>query len=367
MAMIRVTHPKQRCIRGGKMFDVQISCPTQAGLDTTSGHGIDSLFTNEGLTDPWALSCLSKFVDTTINHNKVFYPVPARSVVEEFEDWLLPFSFVEGRKYGLLEMKTDATADEVVISSEVLAAEYQKFSEWAKQNAHELRGWLKYHRRSQRIKRTHGIFVPKHITDDFWAMRPDKDLTREIGIQDVDLSYSFDAFIRAIQYHHVLGSAIPYFPHPIRNCAFGFYQAQFHHEATWSWGQYFTRLLDEDKMPLKIGWLLDKISSIKNLTVKNDATWYLLGRLPRKDQIDLLSTIAAESDLPAKLKALTHKRIKITLEVSTALLSLPLPIVSVLLCLSTVAVEFWSGDMPGRVGKLPVLKGHLVWPGLTAK
>ena len=82
--------------------------------------------------------------------------------------------------------------------------------------------------------------------------------------------------------------------------------------------------------------------------------------------MELLSAIAAESNLPAKLKDSTHKVIKLALGAG-AVLGATIPILGIMLGLGVVAVEMWRGDLPGVLGKVPIFKGQLVWPGLLKK
>lgn len=340
--------------------------PTQAGLDITTGHGTDSFFTTAGPTDPWAPRCVTTLIDTVINHNQVLYPLPSRAAVEMLEDSLLPLVFVEGGNRGLLEAKTDVSAEEVQLTSDQLIMEYQNFTEWARQEAVALAAWGKFHREAPRIAESHPIHVPRHLVDDFWSTGRGDDLVRQTGIPDADLNYAFDVFVRSIQYHRILGETTLYFSHPVRDRALGALPVLVQHQDQWSWGRYLVQLIQEERASRDIGWLLDTVSAVRTLTRKYNATWYNLGQRPRPEQLALLSTIASESDLPAKLKDSIQRAMKIALAVGIVISS-SIPVVSVILGLGSIAVEFWSGKVPGRLGTIPVFKGRLVWPGLVGK
>lgn len=342
----------------------QIARPQQAGLDTTTGHGVDSFFYTEGPTDPWASRCISILVDTVINHEQVQYPLWSRTVIENIEDHFLPLSFVEGSKRNLLEMDTKGSADEVQLPTEVLRREFKNFSNLASANAREIAEWVKYHRSSSRIVDLHTAAKSTwKQADKVWKRRSRSELRQTAGLSDEDLNFAYETFLRAIQYHHILGASVPYIPHPIRDRAFGQVPTVLQYQKQWSWGRYFTKLMNNERVPKDIAWLLDEVSEVRDLTRKYNATWYDLDEVPRQEQIELLSTIAAESNLPAKLKDSTHKVIKFALGTG-AVLSSGVPVLSIVLGLGAVAVNLWSGNLPGVLGKVQIFKGQLVWPEL---
>jgi hypothetical protein len=349
------------------MSTEQATHPTQAGLDTTTGHGVDSFFYTEGRTDPWASRCVTILVDTIINHEQVLYPLWSRTVIENIEDRLLPSSFVEGSKHNLLKIVTKVSADEVRLPNDVLKQEFRSFTDWANANAQEVAGWVRYHRESPRIIEIHKLAKSTWVqADQLWKRRSREDLRQRTGLSDADLNFAYETFLRAIQYHHVLGESIPYVSHPLRNRAFGQVPIVLQHQDQWSWGRYFVELLNDERTPKDMGWLLGEVAEVRDLTRKYNATWYILGKLPRKEQMELLSTIAAESNLPAKLKVSTHKKIKLALGAG-AVLGAAIPILGIVLGLGAVAVELWRGEVPGALGKVPIFKGQLIWPELFRK
>ena len=348
------------------MVKEQSNHPTQAAIDTTTGRVADLLFTTKVPPHSWVTRCLGTLVDTVINHSQVIYLLPSREVAERVEErgeeWFLPESFVEGEKRGLLGVKTDITADEVQLPFDLLASEYRIFSSWAEQNALDLAWWLEYYKVPRHI-RIRNVMVPRYLLDDFWATHGDEGLSSRIGVTLDELRFTFEFFIRGIRYHHVIGETIPYFAHPVRDRALGFLPIQAHHQMQWSWGKYFTQLFEREKAPRDIRWLLDRLCSIRDLTRKYNATWYTLSQRNRQTQVEILSTIASESDLPATVKDSTQRALKAALAIGAAASS-PIPVVSIILSLGLVAVEYWSGTVPGRLGKIPAFKGHLEWPVL---
>jgi hypothetical protein len=341
--------------------------PEIAGLDISTGHAVDSFFSTNAPFDPWAPICLSIFIDTVINHKSILFPLPSTAAVKKLDDPLLPLIFVEGKKFGLIEAKTDASADQIQLSAKQLEKEYKLFVKWARENAVLLAGWMKFHREAPRIARSHALHVPKHIIDDFWDKKQTEELSRQTGIVEPDLNYAFDVFARSIMYHKILGEDIPYFAHPVRDRAFDYLPVIAQYQERWSWGQYFVQMYNRDNSYRDITWLLEKLSSIQETTFKYNSTWYNPNNQSPNLQIDLLSSIASDSGLPAKLKNDIHKMLKIGLSVGTALLSIPLPVASIILGLGAVAVESWSGNVSGNLGKMKVFKGHLEWPGLLGK
>ena len=339
--------------------------PAQAGLDTTTGHGVDSFFYAEGRIDPWASHCMTILVDTIINHEQVLYPLWSRTVIENIEDRLLPLSFVEGSKHNLLRIVTKVSADEVRLSNAALKKEFRNFADWAKANSQDVAGWVRYHRESPRIIEIHQLAKSTWAqADKLWKRRSREELRQRTGLSDADLNFAYETFVRAIQYHHILGKSVLYVSHPLRNGALRQMPIILQHRDQWSWGRYFAELIK--RTPKDIRWLLGEVSEVRDLTRKYNATWYVLGKLPRKEQMELLSAIAAESNLPAKLKDSTHRAIKLALGAGQVL-GAATPILAIVLGLGLVAVEMWRGDLPGVLGKVPLFKGQLVWPGLLKK
>jgi hypothetical protein len=304
--------------------------PTHAGIDSTTGRGVDLVFTPEGLSTTYAMVCLGTFIDTVVNHNQLVCPLPSRIVDGNLEERFLPASFIEADKHGLLQLKKDVSADEVRLPPKVLATEYQNFSSWSKQHTVELAEWLNYYKDPHNAELRSAV-LPTYLAHDFWFTRRKDNLGQELGIRDSELEFAFDFFLRGIKYHKILGETIPYFPHPVRRFAFGLLPAQAQREQEWSWGQYFIKLLKADQEKRDLKWLMDTLSSIHDLTMKYDATWYTSIQRTTAQQVELLSTIASESDLPAKLKESTHKTLKMLLAIGGAASSLTVPLVGVIL------------------------------------
>lgn len=347
------------------MSNNRILYPPQAGLDTTTGHGADSFFFTDSPRDPWAERCLSNVIDAIINHKKVVYPVPTRTIIGILDRSFIPSSFMEGLERNWFEVKTDISTDEVQLSDTLLAKEYENFLEWSKHHYLELSALAKF-QQTPRQKQARKILVPTLLIDEFWASLPSNELERQMLIPETNLKIAFDAFARRVQYHWVLGDAVPYFPHPIREHALGFLPTIQQYQDQWSWGRYFVQLIEQENAPRDIRWLYDKVSTIRDLSQEYDATWYSLSKLPRPEQLELLASIASESNLPAKLNDYTQRIIKTVLG-SAAVVSFSVPVLTVLFGLGAVAVEWWGGEVPGGIGKVIALRGQLEWPGLWDK
>jgi hypothetical protein len=127
----------------------------------------------------------------------------------------------------------------------------------------------------------------------------------------------------------------------------------------------------------KLEWLVNNISTVRDVTKESGATWYNLDEknISPKDKIYILISIASDSDLPAKLKEDTVKSIKgIYLRIQTAATVLSrlqpqnntLFNISIILTIGTIPVSFWEGKLRGSFGKLPIFKGLIEWPGLIS-
>lgn len=338
--------------------------PSEAGLDTTTGHGVDSFFHAEGQVDPWSSLCVTIFIDTIINHEQTLFPLWSRAVVDNLEDELLPMSFAISKKHNLLKSITKTSADEIRLPAETLKSEFDNFNVWAKSNARKVAGWVRYHREAPRIVQLHKLAKSTWLqADKHWKRRNKTELLQQTGLSDSDLNFAYETFLRSIHYHNILGENTPYISHPIRSRAFGQVPVILQHQEQWSWGRYFVEIMNDGLVPKNIDWVLDQASKIKDLTKTNNATWYVLGKSTKKEQQEMLSSIASEANLPMKLKDSTHKAMKLALGTG-AVLSSTTPLIGVILGLGVSVVELWNGRVPGIVGKVPIFKGQLTLPGL---
>lgn len=345
------------------MTNINNIVPKYAGLDVTTGRCADLIFDPEGTSDPYSSKCLRVFIDTLINHKQIICPLSSRIFADNLEDSFFPNIIVEAKKQNLILFKTDVSADEIRLPIDILSKEYIRFSSWAKEHSLELNSWLEYYQNPDHAK-LRSKLVPKYLVHEFWSMKEKDDLHRETRIPESELEFAFDFFVRGIKYHQMLGENTPFFPHPARERAFGFAPIEFQGQNQWSWGEYFIHLLGENENKRDIIWLVDKISSIHLLTQKYNASWYNIKQHPISSQLDLLSTIASEADMPAKIKDKAHKALKASLGIGT-ILTAGIPLVSVVLGFSTVLVELWNKDIPGKFGKIPIFKGYLKWPGIS--
>ncbi|MBC7773989.1 MAG: hypothetical protein H7246_01020 [Phycisphaerae bacterium] len=343
-----------------------------AGVDISTGHATDSFFNTNTPLDPWASRCLTTLADSFINHNQVFYPLPSKVALAKLDEHLLPLIFVEGQKHGLIRPKMGAAADQVQLPPEELAKELENFYKWAIENSTDLKSWMRLHRESPRIAISHPEHVPKHQVEEFLETNHGEELAGSLGMSFADFNYAFDVFARSVQYYHVLGESTRYFAHPIRDRAFGHMPILTELQKQWSWGRYFLRLIQETPKYKDIGWMLDKVSSIRNLTQKYNAAWYDLVGQSQPVQIELLETIASECDLPAKLKTSTRKKINATVNIGAGMVSAyvlaSMPVVAVILQTgSTYILDNWNGAVSGKLGRVSIFKGHLQWDGLVSK
>lgn len=346
-----------------------VDYPLVAGLDTTVGHGADSFFINDAITDPWSGRCLTTIVDTVLNHEKVIFPLWSKAAIQNLQEKMLPIIFSKSVGTDLLSVVSDISAEEVVLPANLIRSEYLIFAEWSKQHINELAGWSRYVLETPRLihvrKSTPG---PWELSEAAWPQKLGSQLAVQTGIPESDLKFSFQVFVRAVQYHKILGDSIPYFAHPIRERALGFLPVLREQKVQWSWGRYFVELFNRNRVPREVDWLLENVSRVRETMRKQQVNWYDLCERPRREQIEVLSGIASESTLPANLKDTTHRAIRIALTASAVVTSgIPVfgfPVIGVVLGLGAVAVEYWNGGIPGKLGKLNAFKGRLVWPGL---
>jgi hypothetical protein len=210
------------------------------------------------------------------------------------------------------------------------------------------------------------LHVPWNRIREYISAKNLAKLMTQTGILENDLCYAFDVYARSIQYHKILGEGTSYFAHPVRESAFTYLPTLVKYQNMWSWGQFFIQAVKANPHYRDTDWILEKIFSIKNTTQKYNATWYDLANVSEKAQVELLTTIAVESELPSIIKDETYKKIKLILNLGTVL-SAFVPLLTVILGTGAVAVEFWNREMPAKAGKLSIIKGHLEWPGLTSK
>ena len=332
------------------------------GLDITTGHAVDSFFYTKQIKDPWAEHSLKQTINLAINHEKILFPLPSNKAKEELDFSDLPKIFAKGGDIGIKPFLTK-TADDITFPSELLNIKYILFSEWAIQNPVQLVEWATYHRETPSLKESHLKHVPIHKVSEFWNARIDKTLNNEINLSDDSLLYSFDVFVRGLLYSKLFTNNEHCFFHPIRDKVFGETLLLNQYDYLWSWGDYFINQMKTHNSYYNTSWLIEKLISVKEETIRLSADWYSLANKSQKDKVEAIENVAIKSNLPAELKNKTKKIVQSSFGLAAAA-TFTIPLVSAIFAIGAIAVEWVSDKVPGKLGSYKVFKGQLKWPNL---
>lgn len=341
----------------------------KSGVDITTGHGADSFYYKNEITDPWASRCLTNFIDAVVNHEEVEYPLPSDVALARLDEELLPRTFVDGQEHKLILPLTTQSAEKIILEDDELNKQFCSFFKWSTgDDSLKLAGWARFHRENKRLAHSHDIHVPIHMVQEFWNRLPQQqknDFVRLLQIPDSYVSYAFDVFVRSVQYYRILGATNPAFFHPMRDKSYSELSLLSRYQRQWSWGKYLTGFC------MNAGYFNDrrslfaKLENIRELTLKYHATWYELSPQPKSNRIDLLSTIASQCNLPAKLKDEAVQQIRTFLFAAT-FVNYSEPIINLSLFGGRIAAQVWKGNVSTTLAAtIPALKGLMVWPDLT--
>lgn len=130
--------------------------------------------------------------------------------------------------------------------------------------------------------------------------------------------------------------------------------------------QYFLGQLKADRIPRDLDQLLDYVARVRESSLRHGATWYLLNSKTRREQEELLSTVAAECGLPAKLKGRALKNLQfLTAALGVAAAAEPvLGLSAGVLGAFVLRVRLNDGYVPIAASRIRVFKGQLTWPEL---
>jgi hypothetical protein len=350
-----------------------------AAIDISTGHGFDSAL-REHRRDPWASDAVQIVVDMSVNHREVVYPHPSTAAAAADVDENLPEVFARARtkEWRLVRALPGKTAQTIAVPTTDIRAQFNAFTDWLTSEPDDLvrvRAWVFMHEEEARIAEAHVRTVPAHQVVEFLAGIPAQLIADGLGMSYRQLEYTFDVFVRGIQYNEICADAAPYFPHPLRaRLRMANSATQFEQLSSWSWGGYVAALVAADPSFRDISRLLELIQSIRAETLRG-ATWYDIATLSPSDQIDRIENVAAAAALPARLKDDLQKFVERNLRAigflgpAAALIAggptLLGVSVGVLVAAGTYRLAEGSKDyLPGAASRLPILKGHLRWPGL---
>src|SRR3954453_5674678 len=214
-----------------------------AAIDISTGHAVDSVFPT-GRQDPWARESLRIFVDTVANHKDVVYPLSSMAAAAGESDANLPEIFASARKseWKIIKAFQGATADTITMSADDVREQFIAFTTWLTDEPDDLlrvRDWAAMHLEEPRIAEAHPRTVPAHVTAEFLATIPAETVAHHFGLTYRQLEYTFDVFLRGIQYNAVCQASTPYFAHPLRErLAPSNGSTRFEQLSAWSWGGY---------------------------------------------------------------------------------------------------------------------------------
>ena len=352
-----------------------------AAIDTTTGYGVDSFIQKTELRDPWSRECFVTVVDAAVNYRGFYYPLPTTHSLKEKLEY--PVSIALLNKAGVLLPVTRKVAEHLEPSEEALQSEFANFCTWVKIQSPYLRAWLDLHFQEhvqvEYKKRMHGD-TSFYLTD-FWMRNRNtvEELAQRVGVGPEKLLYAFDVMFRGLQYYDILdGENASYFPHPIRHALLANQVTQnLHYPGHWSWGRLLVTLIENEQIPREPEEIIQIISSLRSRVLLQEATWTDLERTTEKEKQEKIITIAAESELPAKIKDTAVQNITKALSIASILAGSggatlfptaaePIQLVSLILGIGGVlSSSYWKVHVPGAIARrLRFCRGSLEWPGL---
>jgi hypothetical protein len=359
---------------------------TTVGIDVATGFAADSFFdTKAKYDDPWKEESLENLIDLIINHKQTVFPSPTKKARDTLDDsQTVPKIFVDDFK--LIKPYKTTTAEEIPIPEEIMIEEFDVFKKWTYENNVNFKNWVDFHTKTDYLITRQQETVPIYSVEDFLMKENRMNLAKELEINNPkSFIYAFDVWFRTAKYYNIFGSeSIHYFPHKFRRAAItnkmdkvNQYQKIKQYQKQWSWGKYFVNTMKNDEEYKDLEWLVNNVSTIRKETQKNGATWYDLDEknMSLDDKINIITNIAADSDLPGKFKKGTEKSIKTTyliLNATASTFNLACPndtkllAITVLLTFGEIPLMLWEGEVKGSLRKLPIFKGCIEWPSLTS-
>ena len=195
--------------------------PMQVGVDISTLEAVQSLFRSSA--DPWALECLSNWIDVTVNHEKTLYALP-KALGDLDQAVVFPDLLRQAERRGIIgPVDDDSAADRVELSADEINRLYRIFEAWASTHVDLLRRWLEFTTGVRRI--VAGRFIDAGplnlwVRRTFWHTRPAgwlRDECERHGISSDLQLLAFDMTVRAAQYHLAFGQSRAYQPHPLRS------------------------------------------------------------------------------------------------------------------------------------------------------
>jgi len=320
--------------------------PTQVGVDISTLEAIQSLFRSSA--DPWALECLSNWIDVTVNHDETLYALP-KALGELDQKVVFPDLLRRAERLGIIRPVDDeSAADRIKLSAKEIERLYIVFEAWARANLELLRQWLDFTTSVRRI--VAGRFIDAGplnlwVRDQFWQRRPAGWLRDERDRHRISPDFqllAFDMIVRAAQYHLAFGESRAYQPHPLRSLYVPGTQTP---PAAHSWGWLLIGQIAGSRKKWDSERLLATVAEIRGRVQGAQATTTdLLSDSPevRRQKLNSIAVKLGADILPSGY----HKAI----DLITKLIGLPLELISEAHGIPFVGVAW-------EIVQIPLVKG----------
>jgi len=341
------------------------------GSDISTGYAADNFLSTRKPVDPWNEQCFVSVIDVVVNHSSGTFPHPTPSSL--IRSQRLPWLFRELMKRKLPSDSPDEqtpllTSFTAHVSSDLSPTEdelrntLKDFISFALVSGDKLDRWISF---QESIRPKHIIGMPGEVQDftaRYWSQQTAKELP--LGLVKIDamrLRYAFDVFFRGRQYIELFANTGGlYFPHPLRLPLFASRKEDYRAMRTWSWGGVVAVLISSKRFSRRADEVADLVGTIKSTVIANRLSWY------DRPSEDRLKETAAAIDLPAKLR---RSFLEVVQRVSK-LASGPLDgalgtfgLITLITELLFIHLKAKDRYVPGKVGKLSVMRGYIEWPG----
>jgi hypothetical protein len=332
-------------------------------------------FLRERPVEPWAEESFMTVVDISVNYTDFYYPHPTKKSLKDAKiSGNLPPFLVQLDTFGVIKSYDKAVAEELRPSNHHLIEVFGQFTEFALNETRNLKEFLNFHFLPENKERHIGQMGEKRDIQDFVKnfvaqQNEPKVLSEKIEVAPIQLSYAFDVFYRGQQYDEILGG-IPYFNHPLRDSLFRkrlTERIRFSNLPTW--GRCLARLIHENKFSRKVDEVTDFLRQLKeNIRVAEIGWEEWNSSLSDPNKVSELEDKVKEVAANVGLPALASKEL-LMLGVSGVGLGVDAllgtgGLVTFLLEAGTWFMAPENFYIPGKLGKIDLLRAKLIWPDL---
>ena len=349
---------------------------SRAAVDINTGYDADAFtraVANHELYDELSQCSFVSLVDTVINYQHFFIPLPDPANIYELDSPSSPKTLQYLQEFGYVEAITDLTAADYVsmLSDEALKLQYVSFREWIIDNRRLLRSWLARHYPMAAEKANRPLRGKVSPTVEyFWNNEiSDKEVSIVADLVGVrypeQLLYAFDNMVRGLQYLQITAEKeIIYSPHPLRRPLTGTRKLKFPStRQRWSWGRLLALLMKQERIPCEWEPLMQLVVELRGEVKKQDATWNDLYNEDLKEQRDRVECVAAYCNIPPDVKTEIADKIGATWHLATATSALISPWLTVVGEVIKFAASFWKPNV-SFLYEIPSARNLINWPGL---